>query len=216
MKSLKCLIMLSALFFVAFLPNIQADPMTPLVGNEWVIDNFDSASYIGIGGATYSNSYAGYTSALWSGYYLGTFAGNDDPGDVLALARIYLDDDDFTFDVAFKVDEPAETDGSLTIDYDSEKSGTWSLSKPYEIGFYTVKASNHFALFYVDPFQSSGIWSTTNILNNGGNIPAISHFSAFPTEGGFGGGEIPEPSTLLLIGTGILGLGIFGRKRLQK
>lgn len=210
MKSLKSLIVLSALFFVAFLPSIQALPMNSLSGE-------DGFSWIGIDGLTINDSYAGYASSLWSGYYLGTFEGNNSLGYVQDLARIYLDDEMFAFDVDFKVDTPDKIDGSLTIDWSEDmKSGTWLLSDAYEIGFYVVKGGPNFALYYVDPFQSSGIWSTTNLVVGGGNNPKISHFSAYPTEGGFGGGEIPEPSTLLLIGTGILGLGIFGRKRLQK
>lgn len=209
MKSLKCMIMLSALFFVAFLPSIQALPMNSLSSE-------DGFSWIGIDGLTINDSYAGYASSLWSGYYLGTFAGNNSLDYVQDLAQIYLGDEGFAFDVDFKIDTPAISDGSLTITWSEDmKSGTWLLSDAYEIGFYVVKAGPNFALYYVDPFQSSGIWSTTNLIVGHGNNPEISHFSAYPTEG-FGGGEIPEPSTLLLIGTGILGLGIIGRKKLQK
>lgn len=34
--------------------------------------------------------------------------------------------------------------------------------------------------------------------------------------GGGGGGQVPEPSTILLLGAGLMGLGLYGRKRIQK
>lgn len=93
----------------------------------------------------------------------------------------------------------------------SMQSGTWATYKSPDttrnvINFYTVTAGNQFAIYFVEPAQSSGNWTTRHLLNSDKTIPAISHFSAFTST------PIIEPGTLLLLTFGLLGI-VFMRKR---
>lgn len=81
-----------------------------------------------------------------------------------------------------KVDAPSTATGSptlLTLTYgDDNKSGTWNTIEA--ISFYSVKAANEYALYYVEWGATDGTWSTEHLLTpNGKNIPEISHFSAW-------------------------------------
>jgi hypothetical protein len=78
-----------------------------------------------------------------------------------------------------------------------------------------LKAGDGFSIFSVD--GSSGFWSTAETLGGKG----ISHVSIFEgqggtiTPGGGGGAQVPEPATIFLLGSGLLG--IFGyRKKFWK
>lgn len=108
--------------------------------------------------------------------------------------------------------------GTSTTSYDN-KSGTWtSITDPLsEISFYAVKAGNYYAMYIVDPAETTGSWSTfdiwiTGLLGTGGlNGLEISHFTGYNASV-----SVPEPSTLLLLGSGLIGLGVLGRKRFRK
>ncbi len=161
---------------------------------------------------TFNDTYKGYTSADWSGFYIGTFSGNDSETLLRALAEAYLDEVLVGVEYA-KVDEPDTTSGFLTVGYEDDLlSGTWELANPYELGFYSVMGGNEFAFYYVFPYQTSGIWSTTHVLNPAGNIPGISHLSALATEGT----PVPEPATMLWLGTALFGLFMVSRKKFMK
>ena len=164
---------------------------------------------------TWDDDFKGYSSEDWSGFYIGTFGGNDSKTYLEDLASIYLGYE-FTSDFYAKVDEP-ETDSSfLTVSYDTDYlSGTWTLDAPYEIGFYSVKGANEFALYFVFPYDDSGKWSTTHLLTpitsgSDGNIPEISHLSVLADKGI----PVPEPGMVILLGIGLLGLAFYNRKRL--
>jgi len=166
----------------------------------------------------FNKDYFGYTSTDFSGYYIGTIKGNTDSGNPEPFDFIigyYLNDSKYSV-TQLKVDSPSGNSGSksssdttLTVTWKPDfKSGTWSLTNAYGFGFYAVKGGPEFALYFVDPAQSSGNWTTRHLLNKGGNIPAISHFSGAPTQM-----PVPEPTTLLLLGAGLLGIGFVGRRR---
>ena len=182
----------------------------------------------------FSNSYLGYYNPLneYSGYYLGTFEGNTDGAGVgtriLALVKRYLDfynqenSSNYEAGSYYKVDKPAVTtlnsitNGPLTVTWDlnnDAKNGTWEFSDEslLSLGFYAVKGAQEFSLYFVDPARTSGNWSTIHLKTpNGNNIPEISHFS------GLAGVTtvVPEPSTFLLFGIGLIGLGLATRRRI--
>lgn len=175
----------------------------------------------------YDGNYYGYldndNGLSWSGYYLGTANGNDNK--VIAnTVRYYLGN---TVDVVIDKYEDGEENNSssLVIDYDDSTkiSGTFSVSTtnaddPDAIEFYAVKGATQWALYFLDPAQSSGRWSTEHLINGGENTPAISHFTATLVDGSGGGdpdptNATPEPTTMLLFGTGLLGLAGWGRRK---
>ena len=109
---------------------------------------------------------------------------------------------------------------TYTNDYDG-LSGTWYTppqgSGP-TIDFYAVKAGSAYAMYVVDPAENLGSWSVYDIWNegfmdnNGEGINAISHLSGYNP----GGTSVPEPGTMLLLGSGLVCLGFFGRKKFGK
>lgn len=213
MKSLKIflLIMVIILGFAFNAPALLLDY------SALPYDYFDRSS----DADTSEASYYGYYAEDYSGYYLGTFAGNTDGEDDPLLSVI-----DFYYaawsgggigDIySTKVDPVNAGDnqnGSLVVTAaDDLKSGTWSFSDSFELGFYAVKGADEYALYFVDPTQSDGLWTSRHTLNNGGNIPAISHFSAVPTTTT----KVPEPAAMLLMGVGLVGIAGWTRGRLKK
>ncbi len=112
-----------------------------------------------------------------------------------------------------KVDAPDSGDSVLSVTYDESRLfGTWSTGDQL-IEFYSVKAAKEFAFYWIDGGASSGDWTTEHLLNNGGNIPAISHLSTWNALPDDPGDPVPEPSTVILLGCGLLGLAAFKRKR---
>jgi hypothetical protein len=98
------------------------------------------------------------------------------------------------------------------------RTGTWATITPPgdAISFYVVKAGNAFAMYQVDPADSTGSWSTFDIWNSelGGNGGrgglSISHFTGYnPTPST----SVPEPATMLLFGAGAIVFGGYIRRK---
>jgi hypothetical protein len=93
-------------------------------------------------------------------------------------------------------------------------SGTWATNPSSNfIEFYVVKGSDGFAMYYVNPADNTGSWSTYDLYVRGfsGNSLDISHFIGYNPSSA----PVPEPGTILLIGVGLVGIGLYGRKRMK-
>ena len=116
-------------------------------------------------------------------------------------------------------------------------SGTWAYmagDNDPEIRYWATKAGNGFKLFWevpadkvgegkpcVDPedaftdacldealSQTTGEWFTLGEKE-------LSHITFYDTEGGGDGGQVPEPGVLVLLATGLLGIGLVRRRGRQ-
>ncbi len=141
-----------------------------------------------------------------SGLLVDVYSGNDV---VTTLESLGYETDSYV-----KVDLPDSansleySNGELTVSSsDGWYSGQWSID--YAINYYIVKASNYFAVYSLASSSTDGTWSTADIVNNGGNIPRLSHLTTF----GSGSVPVPEPATLILFGSGFVGLALYSRRR---
>jgi hypothetical protein len=114
----------------------------------------------------------------------------------------------------------AGTGATLTGTGLSGQSGTWTFNpgtSSYIVAFLEINAGSKGLLYDVDPDAYTGFWDTNDIVVGRGNHPDLSHldFWGLTTTGGGGpgGGDIPEPGTLALLGTALAGLGAVTRRK---
>jgi hypothetical protein len=174
---------------------------------------------------------------LYKGFYLGTFAGNTNNGDT-DIIKLIIEDFLGISDIEIEVAKPDDLDklhddpdGSdfingenglkVTVtDSDDEdlKSGTWhvtnaSTNEDSEINFYTVKGGSEFALYYVNPADHEGNWTTAHLeVGRNDNQPEISHLAVYKSDIN----NVPEPATMLLFGFSLMGLAGMARRRNSK
>lgn len=122
-----------------------------------------------------------------------------------------------------KVEGNSGTSGGLDISTsDGGYNGSWETDDP--IQYYSVKASSGYALYEVDQNDdpTKGIWTTADLITGGSQQPTVSHITAWTAVGGSppppgpGNNPVPEPSTVFLMGFGLVGMGVVYRKRSGK
>ncbi|CAH1387874.1 PEP-CTERM sorting domain-containing protein [Candidatus Nitrotoga sp. M5] len=111
-------------------------------------------------------------------------------------------------------------------------SGNWTLTGtaiapvtlPVYLDFMVVlKGSQRFGAWFLDNVafdgNDGGTWAI-NFVNNGGNVPNLSHMSLYTRAGdtppctvNCGPNQIPEPTSLLLMGAGLISFGFARRRR---
>jgi len=153
------------------------------------------------------------SSGLAAPILIGVFSGNDHIDDVKAAI---LSVTGVTPDLTLY--DKSDSNPLLTTVTSSPdgKTGTWDvIDDAVKIAFVTVKASNNFAIYqYLVPVNS-GDWTTAGIINNGGNQPALSHLSFWTIPSEVPENPVPEPSSLILMGSAAVAL-ISLRKRFTK
>ena len=120
----------------------------------------------------------------------------------------------------YKNDFDEGESGALRDSYDTEWSGNPNGALITYMGgdivgepaFLLVKDGNHAPAWYLYCLDSFGwdgkeIIELSNFWTTGG---AISHVTLY------GSRQVPEPATMLLLGSGLIGLGVFGRKKFFK
>jgi len=156
-------------------------------------------------------------NATYTGTYMFTENGNDNNIDsVEARINKWFSDNsilyksDLEFIGKLEAKEAGQNDDfSFVWSNSDHKSGVWSSNEP--VKFYSVKGGTQYAMYWVDPALDTGIFSTENVLNKGGNIPALSHISFWTNNNVYS--QTPEPGTMLLLGLGLLGLSYTQRKK---
>jgi hypothetical protein len=76
------------------------------------------------------------------------------------------------------------------------------------ISFFVAKGGSAFNLFKADDELSDNWFTPTNPAN--GKPYGLSHLTFYDTDGG---GDVPEPMALTLVGLGLLGAGLMRRRR---
>ncbi len=197
--------MATGVFFAGTIGMAQAIPLV----------NVANDGYEDISGATYAN-YAN------SGTLMDVYVGNNE-GHNLGVVEGQIEDwlvANTSLDSA-NLTLVDTTDGITFTNYDSSAtSGEWNAITDGDVfNFYIVKAWHDYATYLVTPAEGTGSWSTYDLqLERGhGAELEISHFTAYNSTGldldelfnstpNPGAAPVPEPSTILLVGAGLVGI----------
>jgi hypothetical protein len=143
--------------------------------------------------------------------YLGIFDGNDD---ITQVKSAILSSTGANVDITLydKSDSPPALTAFTPNPPNGNLSGTWDvLDNSITISYLSVKASDRFTLYAYNPAVNFGDWSTANITNKKGNQQELSHLSLWLAPQA--PAPVPEPSTVMLLGGGMLGIASWSRRR---
>ncbi len=116
------------------------------------------------------------------------------------------------FDLYYNSEEGKIEGYSSWIEVD-DNPGVYALALTGNSAYFLVKTGKNAESPYTHfLFQNvmGPSWAVVNLNDHGiKNIGKVSHTSQFDA----GSTPVPEPSTILLLGSGLLGLGLYGRKR---
>jgi hypothetical protein len=117
---------------------------------------------------------------------------------------------------AFKIENPDDgtyTFGDLwfTVDvYDNGDGPLFDWESNYDIETIIVKGGPNANIYeYYDPTEDTMLHAPINFKNPHEPYYGLSHIE-------FTGSPVPEPTTMLLLGAGLVGLAGFGRKKFKK
>ncbi len=143
-------------------------------------------------------------------FLLGTNLGNSGDDTVLSWAEATVG-----FDLSYDSMEGKIEGNSGWIMVD-DHSGVYALTLTGDPAYFLVKTGNNETSSYRHfLFENvAGLaWAVVDLNALGiTNIGKVSHTSQYDQYDG-GNTPVPEPSTILLLGSGLLGLGWYGRKR---
>ena len=96
-------------------------------------------------------------------------------------------------------------------------SGYWETTGAYTGApvYYSLKAGREFELYYAgnDLNDIEVLWDTLGITNHRGRPKSLSHITFWTADNPAGPNPVPEPSTIVLFGIGLLMLAAFTRKQ---
>jgi hypothetical protein len=98
--------------------------------------------------------------------------------------------------------------------YGTDTANTFAFSLSSTSEYFVIKNATYWALYQNQAELGWGVFDSTLLLG-GMNLSSgttISHVSQFDS----GTTSVPEPSTTLLLGAGLLGFGLYSRKRSKK